>query len=1645
MALLQRDEYSIPITPPDDRPDLAVTTVPLSVSSDMTQDLTLGNASVLSGYIRDREGRPIDGLGLLFYSQQQVGGADLGYDVVTDEDGYYEVGLGVGEYKIRPYQNRGSTYPGFPNHVEVQYMVENLVVTSDMSQDYTMPFYIVTGKVIDSNGVAVPGAQIRFDQSWSDPNFQGGYSRVFHDKYSDAAGNFTMALLQRDEYSIPITPPTDSGFSVTTITGFSISSDKELDVILVIKDTEAPQILSGPVVRDVTDTSAIIEWETDEPSTSMVDIDGAILTDEVLVTHHEIAVGNLSAATEYSVSVSSTDGRGNGPVSASTTFRTLTTPDTRSPTFVDGPVIVNITHDRATVVFEADEPVIASISLYRGGIFVREVLTESNHEHDVVLDGLLAETLYDVIVVLTDSANNGPTVSAPLEFTTLAFPDTAAPIVMTGPHITDISTTGATVTWTTNEPANSGVSYNDGVAYGVITSEDFVTEHQITLNSLTPQTLYYVTVSSKDVRGNGPTLSEVVSFKTLALQDINAPTIIGSPLVHEVNHQMALIKWQTDERSDSVVLFGLTPTELIYEAAKSTLTTQHSVPVNHLNPATRYYFAVQSTDSDNNTVLSVTGSFITRSNNPHAGIEFAVPPYVVDTTDTTLTVYWMTHQSADSLLQCTDSSDVVLQVADGKRKKDHQLTLTGLLPGEVYNCVATSSDQHGNSAQMGVGDTPAGSPNAGKSGPFYAYATTNPILTDSIPDEASPVVTAAPHLSYISANTAIINWSTNEMTDALLRYWADGSSDVQQVGRSSFAVDHQLTFNELTANTLYHVELVSEDSSGNRLTLEGISFLTEGSPDTNPPSFATTPEVDNFLPGKARLIFTTDEMTQIQVRYGLSTGSTDWLLGDERFSAVHSFEVVSLEPGRGYTFEVDIIDPSGNRTTSSLLAMAVGGDSDGDGMPDDYETANGLDPNDPSDAAADADLDGLTSLGEYEGGTDPNDADSDDDTVPDGTDEFPLDPDEWADSDGDGIGDNADPTPYPASGVLAFSQSTYTALETDVSMNVTVERSDGSAGEVYVDFALADGLATASADYEIQAGTLSFADGETSETITISIIDDSIYEGDESFSVTLSNVQGSNASLGPEFSTEVIISDDDQAPSAGAISFALADVSVDENAGVVSLELLRMGGSAGAVSVYFDTLDGTATASVDYVAASGIIVFPDGEAHKSIDVPIINNSAFNADKSFSLLISNVSDGAVLIEPTVAQITIVNDDIAPVAGTFEFAADAMRVAETAGSSQVTVNRNNGSDGPATVTLQSVDNSATAESDFEALEQELMFAAGQTSTVATLTMLDDSNYEGDELLLLELINAVGATLGNNSRLMVTIVDDELPPAAGVLGLSGAQYRVDEGSGSLTLVVLRSGGSVGSVSVDLVSSAGSASAGSDFESVSTTLTFFDGQTVATAELLFYDDTAYEGVEYLTVGLTNALGGAGIGPVASADIVITDNDPVPSSGVVRLSGANYSVPEAGGSITVTVMRTDGNYGNISVDYETSNGTAISGQDFAGATGTLNLSDQQNSGTIEVSIIDDTADESNETFSITLSNPNNTSIGTIPMAEITIQDNDNTPTSTPSTSTSSGGGALMWLLLVLAGFASRRQKKLGIGLSSDTADTSEKACANFA
>jgi hypothetical protein len=198
---------------------------------------------------------------------------------------------------------------------------------------------------------------------------------------------------------------------------------------------------------------------------------------------------------------------------------------------------------------------------------------------------------------------------------------------------------------------------------------------------------------------------------------------------------------------------------------------------------------------------------------------------------------------------------------------------------------------------------------------------------------------------------------------------------------------------------------------------------------------------------------------------------------------------------------------------------------------------------------------------------------------------------------------------------------------------------------VSVDYATADGSATAGADYTaIPATTLNFGDTQTSATFDVAILDDGTWEGDEDFSVALSNATG-GATLGTPSSAVVTITEDDPGP--GAFQFSAATYSVAENGLTLTVTVNRVGGSAGAVSVDYATADGSATAGLDYTAAAGTLSFGDGDAvSQTFDISITDDVTYEGDEDFNLALSNPTGGATLTDPSSAVATIVEDDPAP---------------------------------------------------------------------------------------------------------------------------------------------------------------------------------------------------------------------------------------------------------------------------------------------------------------------------------------------------------------------------------------------------------------
>ncbi len=239
-----------------------------------------------------------------------------------------------------------------------------------------------------------------------------------------------------------------------------------------------------------------------------------------------------------------------------------------------------------------------------------------------------------------------------------------------------------------------------------------------------------------------------------------------------------------------------------------------------------------------------------------------------------------------------------------------------------------------------------------------------------------------------------------------------------------------------------------------------------------------------------------------------------------------------------------------------------------------------------------------------------------------------------------------------ADNALQFSAPSYNGGEDGTAVSITVTRWDdirlNLLEPVVVNYSATDGTATDGSDYVSTSGTLTFDPLVLSQTFTIEIIDDDVYEGDETVNLTLSD-PSDDATLGPQSTAILIIAEDDEVPPEGSLQFSAPTYTVDENGSAVSITVTRVNGSFGIVAVDYNTDDGSANAGNDYIEANGTLIFDNGVTSLPFTIDILDDAAYEGDETVNLSLSNPLGGAGLESPSTAVLTIAEDDPVPPVG------------------------------------------------------------------------------------------------------------------------------------------------------------------------------------------------------------------------------------------------------------------------------------------------------------------------------------------------------------------------------------------------------------
>ena len=550
----------------------------------------------------------------------------------------------------------------------------------------------------------------------------------------------------------------------------------------------------------------------------------------------------------------------------------------------------------------------------------------------------------------------------------------------------------------------------------------------------------------------------------------------------------------------------------------------------------------------------------------------------------------------------------------------------------------------------------------------------------------------------------------------------------------------------------------------------------------------------------------------------------------------------------------------------------------------------------------------------------------------------------------------------------AVSVADASAAEGDA-VAFTVSLSEASSRQVTVEYATSDATATAGSDYTATSGTLTFAAGETTKTVSVATTDDSVDEEDETFTLTLSSP--ANATLGDATAAGTINDDDESLPAVSVFDASAAEG--DAVAFTVSLSEA----SSQQVTVEYATSDGTATGGTDFTAQSGTLTFTAGETTKTVSVATTDDSADEDDETLTLTLSSPAN-ATLGDAT-ATGTINDDDSLPAVSVADAsAAEGDAVAFTVSLSEASSQQ-------VTVEYATSDGTAAAGEDYTATSGTLAFQAGEVTKTISVPTTEDTVDDGGETFTLALSNPSSGVQLGDAEATGTIRNTE---AAAELSASFPESAYTSkrhaGSDDRPQVVVAFSEPV---------------ADFDKNTPSVTVTGASGLSVQThtedgLENAYVFFMTPDGDGDVTFALTTNAACASGGICTAGGTVLTqvpgprtipgpDDESLPAVSVADGSAAE------GDAVAFTVSLSAASSRQVTVQYATSGGTATSGTDFTAQSGTLTFAANETSKTVSVATTDDSVDEEDETFTLTLSSPANATLGDA-TATGTIDDNDN-------------------------------------------------------
>jgi len=539
---------------------------------------------------------------------------------------------------------------------------------------------------------------------------------------------------------------------------------------------------------------------------------------------------------------------------------------------------------------------------------------------------------------------------------------------------------------------------------------------------------------------------------------------------------------------------------------------------------------------------------------------------------------------------------------------------------------------------------------------------------------------------------------------------------------------------------------------------------------------------------------------------------------------------------------------------------------------------------------------------------------------------------------------------------------------------ITAVLSTSYASDVVLPFTITGTALGDGTDHDLVDGEMTIPAGNSMGTIVMNLMDDAVEEGDETVIITMSTPE--NASFGAITVHTVSIQDNDILGDP-SVSWASSLEQVSEDVETVTITAVLSTSSINDIDIPY-TISGTATAGdVDHNLTDGIITILAGNVSGTAAFNITDDTTPESNETIIVTMGepeNVKRGSI----TIFTVTIIDNDIV-LTPSVSWASAVQQVTEGAGTVTVTAALNMAAVDDVLVPYTITGRAEAGGVDHDLSDGEILIASGGNTNSVVFNLIDDTQHEEDETVIVIMGTPVNADKGSISIHTITIQDNDVAPTPYVSWNAPLQ-QVPENAEQVKLTAVLSMAAENDVTVPFTVKGSAEAGGVDHDLADGEITIAAGESSGILEFGLIDDTFYEEDETI-IAVMGEPTEAEKGSVTIHTITILDNETV----FVSFTSANQEVREDAGVIEIGLVMTTESGEDVTIPYTLSGTAEGAGTDYELEDGEIIIKAGQTSAKLSFNLIDDEIFEEDETAILTMGTPVNAGHGSITVHTITI------------------------------------------------------------